>query len=189
MRAPEGVGRVAGYGIYAHPDISISAYVPVHFRQTNNTAELLAVVRALQILSFGKVAICTDSEYVFLGATGAARRWKLRGWTGSSGPVSNVPLWELLLDTLSAHTGSIKFIKVPSHVDILGNNEADRLAEQGRLSHPRCPVLKTPSRDFTMLTYTPPTKRLRRSTVAELDSIVQVLNFSPYKDNMGGSVV
>ena len=26
----EGVGRVAGYGIYAHPDISISAYVPVH---------------------------------------------------------------------------------------------------------------------------------------------------------------
>ena len=185
----EGVGRVAGYGIYAHPDISISAYVPVHFRQTNNTAELLAVVRALQILSFGKVAICTDSEYVFLGATGAARRWKLRGWTGSSGPVSNVPLWELLLDTLSAHTGSIKFIKVPSHVDILGNNEADRLAEQGRLSHPRCPVLKTPSRDFTMPTYTPPTKRQRRSTVAELDSIVQVLNFSPYKDNMGGSVV
>ena len=185
----EGVGRVAGYGIYAHPDISISAYVPVHFRQTNNTAELLAVVRALQILSFGKVAICTDSEYVFLGATGAARRWKLRGWTGSSGPVSNVPLWELLLDTLSAHTGSIKFIKVPSHVDILGNNEADRLAEQGRLSHPRCPVLKTPSRDFIMPTYTPPTKRQRRSTVAELDSIVQVLNFSPYKDNMGGSVV
>ena len=135
----EGVGRVVGYGIYAHPDISISAYVPVHFRQTNNTAELLAVIRALQIFSFGKVAICTDSEYVFLGATGAARRWKLRGWTGSSGPVSNVPLWELLLDTLSAHTGSIKFIKVPSHVDILGNNEADRLADQGRLSHPRCP--------------------------------------------------
>ena len=178
----EGVGRVAGYGIYAHPDISISAYVPVHFRQTNNTAELLAVIRALQIFTFGKVAICTDSEYVFLGATGAARRWKLRGWTGSSGPVSNVPLWELLLDTLSTHTGSIKFIKVPSHVDILGNNEADRLADQGRLSHPRCPVLKTPSRDFTVATHTPPIKRRRRSTDAELDSVVQVLNFSPHKD-------
>ena len=118
-----------------------------------------------------------------------AALWKLRGWTGSSGPVSNVPLWELLLDTLSAHTGSIKFIKVPSHVDILGNNEADRLAEQGRFSHPRCPVLKTPSRDFIMPTYTPPTKRQRRTTVAELGSIVQVLNFSPYKDSMGGSVV
>ena len=107
----------------------------------------------------------------------------------SSGPVSNVPLSELLLDTLSAHTGSIKFIKVPSHVDILGNNQADRLAEQGRLSHPRCPVLKTPSRDFIMPTYTPPTKRQRRTTVADLDPIVQIFNFSPYKDSMGGSVV
>ena len=126
---------------------------------------------------------------LFLESTDAARRWKLRGWTGSSGPVSNVPLWELLLDTLSAHTGSIKFIKVPSHVDILGNNEGDRLADQGRLSHLRCPVLKTPSRDFIMPTYTPPTKRQRRTTVAELDSIVQALNFSPYKDSMGGSVV
>ena len=128
------------------------------------------------------------SPPVFLGATSAARRWKLRGWTGSSGPVSNVPLWELLLDTLSAHTGSIKFIKVPSHVDILGNNEADTLADQGRLSHPRCPVLKTPSRDFTVATYTPPTKRRCRNTAAELDSVVQVLNFPPHKDGMGGSV-
>ena len=177
----EGVGRVAGYGIYAQRDISISAYVPVHLRQTNNTAELLAVIRALQIFTFGKIAVCTDSEYVFLGATGAARRWKLRGWTGSSGPVSNVPLWELLLDTLSTHTGSIKFIKVPSHVDILGNNEANRLADQGRLSHPRCSVLRTPSRDFTATIHTPPIKRQRRNSGAELDSVVQVLNFSPHK--------
>ena len=177
----EGVGRVPGYGIYAHPDISISAYVPVHLRQTNNTAGLLAVIRALQIFTFGEIAICTDSEYVFLGATGAARRWKLRGWTGSSGPVSNVPLWELLLDTLSTHTGSIKFIKVPSHVDILGNNEADRLADQGRLSHPKCPVLRTPSRDFTATIHTPPIKRQHKNIGAELDSVVQVLNFSLHK--------
>ena len=177
----EGVGRVAGYGIYAHPDISISPNVPVHLRQTNNTAELLAVIRALQIFTFGKIAICTESEYVFQGATGAARRWKLRGWTASSGSVSNVPLWELLLDTLGTHKGSIKFIKVPSHVDILGNNEADRLADQGRLSHPRCPVLRTPSCDFTATIHTPPIKRGRRNTGAEVDSVVQVLNFSPHK--------
>ena len=152
----EGVRRVARYGLYAHPDISISTYVPIHLRQTNNTAEFLAVIRALQIFTSGKIAICTDSEYVFLGATGAARWWKLRGWTGSSGPVSNVPLRELLLDTLSTHTASIKFIKVPSHVEILGNNEADHLANQGRLSHPRCPVLTTRSRDFTATIHTPP---------------------------------
>ena len=173
----EGLGRVAGYGIYVHPHISISAYVPVHLRQTNNTAELPAVIRALQIFTFRKFAICTDSEYVFLGAIGAARRWKLRGWTGSSGPVSDVPLWELLLDALSTHTGSIRFIKMPSDVDIPGNNEADRLADQGRLSHPRCLVLRTPSRDYTATIHTPPIKRQRRNTGAELDSVVQVLNF------------
>ena len=66
-------------------------------------------------------------------------------------------------------------------MDILGNDEADRLADQGRLSHPRCPVLKTPSRDFNAA-YTPPIKRRRRNTDAELDSVVQVLNFSPHKD-------
>ena len=40
-----------------------------------------------------------------------------------------------------------------------------------------------------MPTYTPPTKRRRRTTATELDWIVQVLNFSPHKDSMGGSVV
>ena len=61
----EGVGRVASYGIYLHPDISIAIHVLVSFRQTNNTAELLVAIRALQIFTFGKIAICTDSEYGF----------------------------------------------------------------------------------------------------------------------------
>ena len=34
----------------------------------------------------------------------------------------------------------------------------------------------------------PSTKRQRRDTATELDSVVQVLNFSPYKDSKGGSV-
>ena len=37
-----GSGRVAGYGIHAADLLSISAYVPVNLRQTNNTAELYA---------------------------------------------------------------------------------------------------------------------------------------------------
>ena len=54
--------------------------------------------------------------------------------------VSNVCLWETLLDLLDAHYGNGKFIKVPSHMNILGNNEANRLADQGQLSRPQCPV-------------------------------------------------
>ena len=140
-----GIGRVAGYGIFSSDLLSISAYVPVHLRQTNNTAELFAVLRAIQLLPPGRYAFCSDSSYVILGASGAARRWKLRGWTGSSGPVSNVEIWEQLLRELSQPDKTIKWVKVPSHVTVEGNNEADRLADLGRLSSPLHPILHTPS--------------------------------------------
>ena len=39
-----GIGRVAGYGIFSSECLSIFAYVPVHLRQANNTAELFAPV-------------------------------------------------------------------------------------------------------------------------------------------------
>ena len=138
-------GRLAGYGIFCEKQVSIAAFVPDDYRQTNNSAELLAVIRALRIFSTGDIAICTDSQYVVLGATGAARRWRLRGWVGSSGPVSNVPLWEQLLAALDENPRTVHWVKVPSHVTVEGNNEADRLADQGRQLHPRFPHPRTPS--------------------------------------------
>ena len=138
-------GRVAGYGIFCEKQTSIAAFVPDEYRQTNNSAELLAVIRALRIFSTGDIAICTDSQYVVLGATSAARRWRLRGWIGLCGPVSNVPLWEQLLAALDENPRTVHWVKVPSHVTIEGNNEADRLADQGRQLHPRFPHPRTPS--------------------------------------------
>lgn len=82
---------------------------------------------------------------MILGAAGAAKCWKLQGWKGSSGPVSNGSLWELLLAELDRPDRTIHWVKVPSHVTIEGNNEADRLAEEGRMSHPRLPALSTPT--------------------------------------------
>ena len=69
-----GIGKVAGNGIFSSDLLTISAYVPVHLRQTNNTAELFAVLRAIQLLPPGRYAFCSDSSYVILGASGAARR-------------------------------------------------------------------------------------------------------------------
>ena len=85
-----------------------------------------------------------DSQYDILGAAGVARRWKLRGWVGASRPVSNVVLWEQLLDELDRTQRTIHWVKVPSHVSIEGNNEADRLAERGRHMHPRFPRVHMP---------------------------------------------
>ena len=59
-------------------------------KQTNNTVELMAALCALQLHTTGKVAICSDSKYVPLGIRGAAKRWRVKGWVGSCGPVNNV---------------------------------------------------------------------------------------------------
>ena len=74
-----GVGRIAGYSIATESGIRVTNYVPVHLRQTNNAAELYAAVQALRIVPNTKIAICTDCEYVLLGAQGAAQRWQCRG--------------------------------------------------------------------------------------------------------------
>ena len=140
-----GIGRVAGYGIFSSDLLLISAYVPVHLRQTNNTAELFATVRALQLLPPGRYAFCSNSSYVILGAAGAKKRWKLRGWKGSCGLVANVSIWDQLLHELDQPGKTIQWVRVPSRVTVEGNNEADRLADLGRLSSPLNPVLSTPN--------------------------------------------
>ena len=53
-------GHLAGYGIFCEKQTSIAAFVPDEYRQTNNSAQLLAVIRALHIFSTGDIAICTD---------------------------------------------------------------------------------------------------------------------------------
>ena len=64
------------------------------FSRVHHAAELTVALRALQMHPTGKVAICSDSEYGLLGVRGAAKRWKIKGWVGSCGPVSNICVWE-----------------------------------------------------------------------------------------------
>ena len=130
------IGYVGGYGIYAPGLHAIGAHLPPGLRQTNNTAELYAAIQAIKLFPSGKIAICTDSSLVVLGATGKAKKWELNNWVGSNGPLSNVELWKQLLAELDKSDREIQWIKVPSHVGIVGNEEADALAETGRLSSP-----------------------------------------------------
>ena len=141
----EGLGYVGGYGVFSTLPVSLSAPVPLHMKQTINAAELLAALQALRLhADEPKIAICTDSEYVLKGAQGAARRWQARGWVGSAGPVSNIPLWKELLQLLDSTFQDILWVKVPSHVNVEGNEQADTLANNGRLSNPLYPARKTP---------------------------------------------
>ena len=95
-----GIGGVAGYGVYSEGGLSISAFLPTDQRQTVNTAELFATIQALRSTGSSNSAICTDSSYVYGGASGSARRWKVRGWKNTKGVIAlNVGLWDSLLLT------------------------------------------------------------------------------------------
>ena len=54
----------------------------------------------------------------------------------NKGPVLNVDLWIDLLELLDQASASYEWIKVPSHVQMEGNERADALAELGRKSSP-----------------------------------------------------
>ena len=139
------VGWVGGYGVYSAARVEVADFVPLHMKQTINSAELLAALVALQRhADHPKIALCADSEYVLLGVKGAARRWKINGWRGSSGPISNVPLWEEVLLFSEDTFQEVKWVKVPSHVNVMGNEQANTLANQGRIVNPLYPVKGTP---------------------------------------------
>ena len=66
------------------------------------------------------------------------------GWVGQAGPVCTIDLWITLLDLVDSITATVRW-QVPSHTDILGNERANVLAEEGRVRSPYH-VLRVPDR-------------------------------------------
>lgn len=109
---------------------------------TNQTAEMDALVEALQIILQSKlydkvkrINIYSDSQTVVKGTQEWIHNWKQRNWISSSGlPVSNRPLWEVIdkLWTEVKATGvEINFSWVKGHASNYGNILADYMASTG----------------------------------------------------------
>lgn len=98
---------------------------------TNNRMELLAVIRALELLKRPVSArVHTDSQYVQKGISEWIHGWKARGWkTASKEPVKNADLWQELDRAASAH--KIQWIWVKGHAGHVENERADALARRG----------------------------------------------------------
>lgn len=105
-------------------------------RATNQTAELAAAIRALEIClqqrDVKHITLHTDSEYVIKCSTSWIHRWKKNGWKTSKGqPVQNQPLvkrlWQLAFDHGRGDV-SIEFKHVKGHSGDYGNSQADALA-------------------------------------------------------------
>ncbi|KAL7276050.1 hypothetical protein RUND412_000994 [Rhizina undulata] len=106
-------------------------------RQTNQRAELTAILRAINVAPLHReVQIFTDSQYAINCVTVWCTAWMKNNWMTSLGrPVDNQDLIEQILDKIKEREefGSMtKFEWVRGHTgQSHGNTQADRLAVQG----------------------------------------------------------
>ncbi|MBQ8451515.1 MAG: ribonuclease HI [Clostridia bacterium] len=96
---------------------------------TNNQMELLAVIKALEMLKTEcTVNLYSDSAYVVNAINqGWLSNWQNNNWLGADKkPVKNQELWERLSNLLDRH--EVIFHKVKGHADNELNNRCDELA-------------------------------------------------------------
>ncbi|KAJ2712077.1 hypothetical protein H4R19_002940 [Coemansia spiralis] len=104
-------------------------------RQTNQRAELTAIVRAIQIADPTKALhICTDSMYSIKCLSEWFPKWERQGWKTSAGtPVENRDLVEDALGLIRGRPGTVRFTHIRGHAGVPDNEAADRLAVAGCL--------------------------------------------------------
>ena len=98
---------------------------------TNNRMELMAVIRALELLKEqNDITVFTDSTYVQKGISEWIINWKRNGWQLSNKKsVKNKDLW-VELDNLN-DLMSVKWQWIKGHAGHSGNERADYLANLG----------------------------------------------------------
>ena len=105
-------------------------------RQTNQRAELTAILRALDTTPRDRdVTIVTDSQYSINCVTAWSMNWRRNGWKTSSGKlVENKDLVENILAKIEERNGlqsQTQFEWIKGHNKDPGNEAADRLAVDG----------------------------------------------------------
>lgn len=112
---------------------------------TNNRMEILAVIKALELLkSACQVRLYTDSQYV---ANAIEKKWLINwqknGWkTAGKKPVKNQDLWQELAPLLQTH--QVRFHWLKGHAGHPENERCDELAraEASRRDLPQDPGFK-----------------------------------------------
>jgi ribonuclease HI len=135
-------GAKAGIGIYFGENDTKNVSRRIEGKQTNNTAEMKAVIEVFNILNNEllndkKVIIYSDSEYVIRWCKDYGYKCSLNDWkrVKSNGKIEDIPNVELgrELYELYNNNENVEIEHVKSHTGLndelsLGNNEADKLA-------------------------------------------------------------
>ena len=129
----------AGYGAWYGPGSlrNSSDFVPLGEKQSVSTAELRGVLHAVRSRRWEeRMIVVLDSEYVFKGIMQWSSKWERHQWRVSGREVEHKELWMAVLAERELAGDRLQVRWVPSHLRVAGNEEADTMAEQGRLQHP-----------------------------------------------------
>ena len=141
---------LAGIGIYFGDNDTRNLSQRIEGKQTNNTAELSAVIETYKIIyddiiSGKNIAIVTDSEYVIKCVTCYGEKCYKNNWT------NDIPNKELVKNAFELYKDkqNIKFIHIRAHttnddIHSIGNYNADKLANIS-IGADNCPYNKPKS--------------------------------------------
>ena len=103
--------------------------------QTNNRAEIYAVIRALEICKDNEkiLDIMTDSKYVIDAHESWIKKWIENNWMREKKPVKNRDLFERMEELIKLRE-KVVFTHVYGHSGIFGNEQADQLANDACFS-------------------------------------------------------
>ena len=126
-------GAKGGYGVWWSSDDPLNLSCRLKGKQTNNRAEIAAIIAALkQALDqkYDRLVLCTDSKYVINSINLWSHKWKENGWMTEDGkPVKNKEDFIELLELVEKIDLVWKHVK--AHKGEVGNEMADKLAKEG----------------------------------------------------------
>jgi ribonuclease HI len=128
-RPNPGPGGWAAILVFRGVERELSGFEP---ETTNNRMELTAAAEALEVLKRPcHVLLHTDSEYLKNGVTRWHQGWVRKAWRNANGdPVKNMDLWQRVLEAMKTHEVEWRWVR--SHVGIVLNERADKLATKAR---------------------------------------------------------
>ncbi|KAF8167531.1 ribonuclease H-like domain-containing protein [Crassisporium funariophilum] len=128
-----------GIGVWWGPDDPRNLAEPCPGEQTNNRAELIAILRVLETTPISKkpLLIKTDSQYSINSFQSWIHSWKRNNWRTAQGePVKNAGIIRCVskyLDIRSRSGQRVHLQYVKGHSGDVGNDGADEMANRGVL--------------------------------------------------------
>jgi len=121
----------SGLAIYEDEKKPVLIYGAADVMGTNNTAELKALLRALELAvdsQHEKIAILSDSKYSIECLVNWAYGWKKNGWTKKGGEIKNLDLIKTAHALYDGIKEKVIISHVRGHAGVEGNELADRMA-------------------------------------------------------------